>query len=120
MGSDIDPGQAYDGSHVQGDGAAGLAEAGEGGGAQGDGDAGVPGQVAEPGGFAAADAGLREQGRRPGRRTICLKTLDSAQVPAPPARSRPASSRSPASHAAPAAAGAAPRVPSCMTAQAGG
>jgi hypothetical protein len=41
-------------------------------------------------------------------------------VPAPPARSRAASLRSPASHATAAAAGAAPSVPSCMTIQAGG
>jgi hypothetical protein len=55
-----------------------------------------------------------------GRFTSRLTTLDSAQALVPPASSRAASSWSPASHAAPAAAGAAPRAPNCMTAQAGG
>ena len=54
-----------------------------------------------------------------GRRTICFTSLDSAQAPVPLASRRPASSGSPASHAAPAVAGAAPRVPSCIIAQAG-
>ena len=55
-----------------------------------------------------------------GRRTVRLTSFESAQLPVPPTRSRPASLRSPASHATAAAAGAAPSVPSCMMIQAGG
>jgi hypothetical protein len=118
VGADIDPGQAHDGNGTQGEGAAGRAETRKGGSAQGDGDTGVPGEVSEPGGCAAAAAGGSRMAGL-GRRTIRLTSLDSAQALVP-ARSRPASLRSPASYAAPAVAGAAPRAPSCMMTQAGG
>jgi hypothetical protein len=120
VGADIDPAEAHNGNGGQGEGAAAWPEPGKGGGAQSDGHAGMPGQVSEPGGFAAA-AGVpasRLAGRD--RCTMRLATFDSAQALVPPARRRPASSRSPASHAALAAVGTAPRVPSCMTTHAGG
>ena len=106
VGADVDPGQAHSGNGAQDEGTADGAKVWQGGGAEGGGDTGMPRQVSQAGGVRAAEAGAREQEHRPGS---AHHLLDKA-----------ASWRSPASQAAPAATGAAPRVPSCMVTQAGG
>ena len=120
MGTDVDPGQANSGDGGQGEDAGGWAEAWKSGSAQSDGDAGMPGRVSQAGRVGAAAAGAWEQDRRPGPAHHPFDQFRERPRGGAAGESRPASSRSPASHAAPADAGAAPRVPSCMMTQAGG